>query len=121
MGISSQGVTLTFAGFTAGVTSISVESPQAEIVDMTSPSHAAGVKRMVATGGILSPGKVRVDYMRTATSHDPLTFQGTSGTLVIAHANLNVSKTAIVESVSTEVSVGDLMRGSISFVTTEAS
>jgi hypothetical protein len=119
MPFSSQGATLSFTGFTAGVTSISVESPQAEIVDMTGLTDAIGVKRMVATGGILSPAKIRVDYIREATSPDPLTFQGTSGTLAISHAALSVSKPAIVESVSTEMAVGDLLRGSISFVATE--
>lgn len=120
MPFSSQGATLSFTGFTAGVTSISVESPQAEIVDMTRASDAPGLKRMVATGDILSPAKIRVDYIREIGSPDPLTFQGTSGSLVISHTNLSVSKTVIVESVNTEMSVGDLLRGSISFVATES-
>lgn len=116
MAFPSSGATLSFTGFTALVTSISVESPQAEIVDMTRPTDAVGVKRMVATGDILSPAKIRVDYIRQSSSPDPLTYQGTSGALAITHAQFSLSENAIVESTSSELSVGDLIRGSLSFV-----
>lgn len=120
MAVSSQGATLSFTGFTALITAVSVESPQAEIVDMTRPTDGVGVKRMVATGDILSPAKIRVDYIRQSSSPDPLTYQGTSGTLTFTHSALTITKSAIVENVATEVAVGDVLRGSINFVATES-
>lgn len=120
MSVSSQGLTFSFTGFTAGITSIAIEEAQAEIVDMTGTSDSPGVKRMIATGDILTPAKIRVDYMRQASTPSPLSIQGMSGTLTIAHENFSVSETVIVESASTEISLGGVLRGSMSFVVTEA-
>jgi hypothetical protein len=120
MAISSQGTTFTFPGITAVFTSISVEDPVAEIVDMTPIDAPLGTKRMVATGEYTTPGRVRIDYLRLAGTPAPLTMSGLSGTLSIAHSAVSVSKTAILESASSEIAVGQALRGSMSFVLTDA-
>ena len=122
MAISSLGTTFTFPGFTAHYTSISVEEPQAEVVDMTSASDALGTKRMVPTGDIASPGRIRVDYIRRPDTTQPLAMVGALGinagnavTLTFSHASAGSFTTkAILESASNEVANGDMMRGSLS-------
>lgn len=116
MAFSSQGTTFTFPGFTAVYTSVSVEEPQAEIVDMTAIDDPLGKKRMVSTGDKTAPGRVRVDYIRLAGTPSPMDISGLSGQLTISHANLSVSRKAIVESASSEMAVGDFLRGSLDFV-----
>lgn len=116
MAISSQGTTFTFPGFTANYTSISVEEPQAEVVDMTSFTDPVGVKRMVGTGDITAPGRVRVDYIRLAGTPAPLTISGLSGNLSISHANVSVSKKAVLESATSEIAAGQFIRGTLNFV-----
>ena len=124
MAISSLGTTFTFPGFTAHYTSISVEEPQAEVVDMTSVRDAIGKRKMVPTGDISSPGRIRVDYIRRPTTTTPLAMVGANGinagnavVLTFAHATAgSFTAKAILESASNEVASGDLMRGSLSFV-----
>jgi hypothetical protein len=117
MAISSQGTTFTFPGITAHYTSISVEEPEAEVVDITGVADPLSVRRrMVATGDFTSPGSVRVDYIRLAATPAPMTISGLSGQLTISHANLSVSKQAILQSASSEMAVGDFLRGSMTFV-----
>jgi hypothetical protein len=120
MAISSQGTTFTFAGFQAHFTSISVEEPQAEIVDMTSGVGTAidplRVRRMVATGDIISPARVQVDYIRLSGTPAPMAISGLSGQLSIAHANISVTRQAILESATSEMAVGEFLRGSLNFV-----
>lgn len=119
MAISSQGTTFTFPGFTANYTSISVEEPQAEVVDMTTTQTPLGKKRMVYTGDIVSPGRIRVDYTRLAGTPAPLSISGLSGNLSISHANINVTKKAVLESASSEIAVGNLIRGTLNFVVSD--
>jgi hypothetical protein len=117
MAISSQGTTFTFAGFQAHFTSISVEEPQAEIVDMTAGfTDPLRVRRMVATGDIIAPGRVRVDYIRLSNTPAPLAIAGLSGQLSIAHANISVTRQAVLESATSEMAVGEFLRGSLNFV-----
>lgn len=116
MAISSQGATFTFPGLTAHYTSISVEDPQAEVIDMTAATDPAGVKRMYYTGDITQPGRVRVDYIRTSATAAPLMLAGRTGQLSIQHANISVTKNAILESATSEIAVGQYLRGTLNFV-----
>jgi hypothetical protein len=116
MAISSQGTTFTFAGFSAHFTSISVEDPQAEVVDMTSQVDPVGQRHMVGTGDITSPGRIRLDYIRLTGTPAPLEATGLSGNLSISHANVSIQKLAVLESASSEMAVGDVIRGSVNFV-----
>ena len=116
MAISSQGATFTFPGFTALCTSISVQEPEAEVVDMTRINDPVRTRRMVATGDVTSPATVRVDYIRLANTPAPLTISGLSGQLVISHPNVSVSKKAVLQSATSEIAVGDVLRGTLNFV-----
>jgi hypothetical protein len=132
MAISSHGTTFTFTTplgpFTAKVLSISVEEAQPELVDMTAIGDAMSVRRIVATGDVTSPSKVQIDYLRQTTDLTLLppgqsaelfsSSLGPQGLLQIAHTagGISVSKNAAVESASTEMAVGDAVRGKITFV-----
>jgi len=114
--ISSQGTTFSFSGFTALITSISIEEGQGEVVDMTTIAEPAAYKRIVSTGAILSPAKVSIEYLRSLSSPPPLTMSGASGVLVIVHGSMSVSKQAVVESSSHDLAAGDMVRGRMTFV-----
>lgn len=129
MAISSQGTTFAFqdAGgtFSAKVLSISVEEATPEIVDMTQVGDPLGGRKMVATGDILSPAKVTIEYLRDSTEiarATPLmTFNGSGGgqvgTLTIANTSAFVVQSeAVLESAGTELAVGDAIRGRMTFV-----
>lgn len=130
MSISSQGTTFTFSttlgNFSARVTRISVEEAQPELVDMTSVGDAIGTRRVIPTGDITSPTKIQIEYMRGTA--DLVLFpvgslgeqfvpaNGPYGTLSIQHQNFSVVVPASVESASTELASGDVIRGRLSFV-----
>jgi len=116
MAISSQGATFTFPGFTAQYTSISVQEAEAEVVDMTAVGDPIGKRRMVGTGDITSPATVRVDYIRLSGTPAPMAISGLSGQLVISHANMSASKKAVLQSATSEMAVGQFLRGTLSFV-----
>jgi len=116
MAISSQGATFTFPGFTALYTSISVQEAEAEVVDMTAAGDQVGTKRMIGTGDIRSPATVRVDYIRLSTTPAPLAISGRSGQLEISHANMSVTKSAVLQSATSEMAVGEFLRGTLNFV-----
>lgn len=116
MAISSQGMTFTFPGFSAHYTSISVEEPEAEVVDMTKIDGPLKKRYMVATGDVISPATVRVDYIRLAGTPAPLAMSGTSGQLVISHPSISVSEMAVLRSATSEIAVGEFLRGTLNFV-----
>jgi hypothetical protein len=123
--ISSHGTTFAFsgiAGLTGSVLSISVEEAQPEIVDMTAVTDDIAVRRLMTTGDIVTPPKVSIEYLRSADNLyvHPLmnTPAGAYGLLTIAHGPSvsTVARFACVESASTELAVGDLVRGKLTFV-----
>jgi hypothetical protein len=114
--ISSQGTTFSFSGFSALITSISIEEGQGEVVDMTAIADPVGYKRMVATGALLTPAKVSIEYLRTAGTPSPLSVVGLTGNLVVSHAALTVSKLAAIDSASHELAANDVIRGRATFV-----
>ena len=125
MAISSHGTTFSFSGIvglTGSVVSISVEEAQPEIVDMTRQGDRAGVKRLMLSGDITTPPKVSIEYLRSADNlyYQPLTDTpaGAYGLLSIGHgpSGAVVSRYACVETSSTEMAVGDLVRGRLSFI-----
>jgi hypothetical protein len=122
MPISSQGATFTFPGIQATYTSIRVEEAEPEIVDMTSVTDPIGIRRFVDTGDMKSPAKVTVDYIREGGSSPPLRMAGAYGVLTIALPDRPlffgtiVQSGAIIESATTEISVGDFVRGQITFM-----
>lgn len=117
-GVSAQGATFTFNGVTAIVAGLSIETPKAEIVDMTGINDPASATVMVPTGAN-SPGSVTVDYIHAAGGIDPQAAIGVRGSLVFGSPGYSLTRNAILESASTEVRTGDVVRGSLRFVVTD--
>lgn len=117
-GVTAQGATFTFNGVAATITGMSVETPKAEIVDMTGILDAADATVLVPTGA-RSPGYVTVDYIHAQGGADPQTIIGTRGTLIFGSPKFSVSRNVILESASTEVRSGDVVRGSLRFAMTD--
>lgn len=127
MAISSHGTTFTFSSdqdFVSGqVTSISIEEAQPEVVDMTDIDDPLGGRRIMATGDVLSPAKVTIEFMRTVSDlggfspgYTTDTFGAVEGTLVISKSpGFTLSQQAVLDSASTEMAVGDVIRGKMSF------
>ena len=124
MPISSQGAQFSFPGISGLFTSISVEEPEMELVDMTGwdePFVAGrGRKRIVATGDMKSPGRIVVDYLREPGGLPPLEMRGAYGNLVLTipegpGGQVIVFRRAYLASATTEISTGDIVRGRITF------
>jgi len=119
----AQGATFTFApssgGFiTAALTRVGVETPTAELVDMTPGGASPGVMIIVPTGDTRG-GSLSVDFLYAQNGVDPQTLVGKTGQATFASPNLTVSRRVILESASIEASVGDLVRGSLTFRLTD--
>lgn len=132
MGITAQGATFTYTGtlpfggsasFSGNVVGISVESPQAEVVDMTGaiPGGQAdpiGYSVQVPTGA-WSGGSVTIDYLKRSSGPDPQTLVRSFGTLTFSSANHSVTRKVLCESSNEEARVGELVRGTINFRLTD--
>lgn len=120
-GFSAQGATFTFSGsgasFVGAVVGISVETPTAEVVDMTPIDESAQNVILVPTGS-WSGGSVSVDYLATG-SQDIQNIVRKVGNLSFSSPTLNVTRRAIAESASVEARTGELVRGSIRFRVTD--
>lgn len=134
MAISSHGTTFAFvmpaSTFYAKVLSISVEEAEPELVDMTSVGDQSPGRKIVSTGDVTSPARVTIEYLRGTSDlsvsppfslQEAMTQNGSAGTLVIAHQSLGtIQKEAIVNGASTEMAVGDAIRGRMSFTITRS-
>jgi hypothetical protein len=96
-----------FNGTTYAATSVSVEAPQPEIVDMTSLGSPLGDPRMVPTGDVTAPGRISVEAFGFA---NPASLVGTIGLATFTTPLGSVSKRAICDSASVEGQVADLLR-----------
>ena len=117
-GVTAQGATFTFNGAVAIITGLSISTPKAEIVDMTGINDPAQATVMVPTGSS-SPGRVTVDYVHIYGGIDPQAVIGVRGPLVFGSPGYSVTRNVILESASTEVRSGDVVRGSLNFVMTD--
>lgn len=117
-GVTAQGATFTFNGAVAIITGLSINTPKAEIVDMTGINDPAQATVMVPTGAN-GPGSVTVDYVHAAGGIDPQAVIGVRGPLVFGSPGYSVTRNVILESASTEVRSGDVVRGSLNFVMTD--
>lgn len=108
-GVTAQGATFTFNGVGATITGLSIETPKAEIADMTGINDPAAATVLVPTGA-QSAGAVSVDYIHAAGGLDPQAAIGTRGTLLLGSPGYSVSRNVILESASTEVRTGDVVR-----------
>lgn len=121
-GFAAQGATFTFVGsrgnFHGAVVGISVETPVAEIVDMTSPDDLLGHSVRVPTGE-WSGGRISLDFIATPKTGDIQSLVRGIGPLTFASPKWSVTRRCILESASTEVRVDELVRGSATFIPTD--
>jgi hypothetical protein len=110
--------TFTFNGIAATVTGVQVETPVAEIVDMTGLGDASGYTVQVATGDIRG-GSVTVDFLYGGNT-DPQALIGTNGILVFTSSAYSVSRRAILESASVTAQTADVVRGQLKFRMTDS-
>jgi hypothetical protein len=119
---SAQGGTFTFtaagANITADVIGLSVETPQAEVVDMTAIDDAASMVVAVPTGA-WTGGSISVEYLHRAGGSDAQDIVRKVGVLTFSSAGYSVSRRAILESATTDASVGALVRGTLRFRLTD--
>jgi hypothetical protein len=119
----AQGATFTFApsvgaSIVASLTRLGVETPTAELVDMTPGGANPGTMIIVPTGDTRG-GTLSVDFLYAKNGVDPQTLVGKTGQATFQSPDLTVSRRVVVESASIEASVGDLVRGSITFRLTD--
>jgi hypothetical protein len=116
-GVTAQGGTFTFDGVSATIVALSVDSAVAEVVDMTSSVHSVNHIHMVPTGA-WSGGSISVDYLHGG-SFDATSTIGQVKQLSFSCARYSVAKWAVHESSSTQLKVGDLVRGTMKFRLTD--
>jgi hypothetical protein len=86
---------------------------------MTSATAATGTMTIVPTGE-WSGGSVSVDYIHAgSTQVDPQTIVRKPGSLSFASAGYGVKRNVILESATTEATVGDIVRGTLRFRITD--
>lgn len=105
----------TFNGAVATVVGIQVETPSAEIVDMTGVGDNANAIVMVPTGAFTG-GTITVDYLANGV---PAAELGTVGSVVFTSSAINVTRRGILESATVEARTGELVRGTMRFRLTD--
>lgn len=108
--------TFTFKGSVYTVTSVSVEAPQPEIVNMTGLLDGPKVMCMVRTGAYTSPGRISVEGFGF---YDPKNLVGQFGDVSFATPSGTVGQFCILDSASAEARVGDVLRVSMTFMPTD--
>jgi hypothetical protein len=123
--VAAQGATFTFTArkgggtFSGGVTKVSVDTPQAEITDVTGLYDTTKSMIKVPTGATTG-GLITVEFIvLNSGSMNIDTLIGKTGTLAFNASGYSLSKNVIVESASSGASVGDVFRGTIKFVPTD--
>ena len=111
-----RNATCTFNGATMKVVSLSVESPQAEVVDMTSATDGASTIKLVPTGA-WTGGSITVEYIYE--SGDPQTVVKTVGSLSFTSQEYTVTRRAILVSATVDSRVGEVVRGTLRFQLTD--
>lgn len=121
-GFAAQGATFTFAGslgeFKGAIVGINVETPVAEVVDMTSPTDPKGYSIRVPTGE-WSGGRISLDFIATTATGDIQGIVRGIGPLTFSSPKFSVTRRCILESANTETRVGELVRGSATFIPTD--
>ena len=123
--VAAQGATFTFTArqgggsFSGGVTKVSVDTPQAEIADVTGLYDTTTSMVKVPTGATTG-GSITVEFIiLNSPSMNFDTMIGKTGTLAFNTTGYSLSKNVIVESASSGASVGDVFRGTMRFVPTD--
>lgn len=107
---------VSFNGSAIGsVVGIQVETPQAEIVDMTGMFDNANTIVAVPTGAYTG-GSITIDYLAGSVPHSQL---GAVGPIVFVSTALTVTRRGILESATVEARTGELVRGTMKFRLTD--
>jgi len=117
-GVVAKGCTFTFGTMSAAVTRINVETPVADVVDMTSITDVSK-KIVMVPAGTWRGGRVNVDYLRASNGADLQFSVGAIDTLTLSGSDYSVSRKVVLESATTEAGVGELVRGTIRFLITD--
>jgi hypothetical protein len=122
-GVFALGASFSFRGVAATVTGVSVETPKAAYVDMThTPTGGFGdtvSSRVLVPTREMAPGSITVDFNQQPNQQDPNNLVGLHGQLSFQSAGYRVTRQAFLESSTTEVRVGELVRGTLKFITTD--
>lgn len=122
MGLSPFGATFTFSSdkgiLTANVVSLSIETPEAQVVDMTPPTVAANIQLLVPTGEYKG-GTIQVEYIRKAGQADPSALIGGVGIASFTSPGLTKSRLVYLRRASEEARVGDVVRGTLDMAWTD--
>lgn len=119
-GYVASGATFTFCGVRALATRVSVESPTAEIVDMTPHNGPLNQMVLVPTGAAASGGAVEVEFLQSRNANvSPLAAVGRIGTIAFSGNVPSISVRGICENVSLEAATGDVVRGTMRFRLTD--
>lgn len=114
-GVTAHGGTFSYNGFSGSVVGVSVETPTAEIADMSGITDARGAIVLVPTGD-WSGGTITVDYLASGV---PQGIVRSVGTLSFSSPGFSVARRVVCESASTEAKSGELVRGSLRFRVTD--
>lgn len=115
MAAIATGVTVTFGASNISATSVSVQPPSAEVVDVTGYGTAIGTRSLVSTGDKVGGAVVTVaGHAPNATSWG--TAVGTTATLTISGTNMpTYSGTAILANASESFATGSLGNLTLTF------
>ena len=108
----------TFNGLSLKVVSLSVETPQAEVVDMTSATDGPSQITLVPTGA-WTGGSITVEYLYEG--RNPQLDVRSVGNLVFTSSAYSVSRRAILVSATVDSRVGEVVRGTLRFQLTDYS
>lgn len=122
-GVIARNASFSFRGLSATVTGISVETPTAAYADMThTPLSGRGDAvnaRVLVPTREMTAGSITVDYVHQAGGVDPNGLVGLHGLLSFSSTGYGVTRQVFLESASTEARVGELVRGTLKFKTTD--
>lgn len=117
-GVIARNASFSFRGLSATVAGVSVETPTASHVDMTHITDATNARVLVPTRE-MAAGSITVDFIHESGGVDPNNLVGLHGRLVFSSNGYGVARQVFLESASTEARVGELVRGTLKFKTTD--
>lgn len=126
MAATGHGATFSFVGnrfgesvsITGGLTRLTVETPKAEVTDITSVTDPPGYCVLMPTGQ-WKDGSINIEYAASASMPDVQLFVGAVGRLTFESPGFSVSRNVVVDSGSSAVTVNDVVRGSVRFLMTD--
>lgn len=110
-----SGASFIFGRGSWSISSLSVETPTAEVVDMTSVFDDKRSCVLVPTGAITG-GSVTIEFYGTV---DPQEFVGMRDRLILYSRNFQITRNAILEKASLDVRTGEAVRGTLTFRLTD--